>query len=303
MSAVRPRSPREEGIPALTTFTILLCVALWAMIVSQGNTTWERVAGWGYLPDHAILEGAYWGLVTGAFVHVDPIHLAFNMYWLFILGGAMERSLGPLKWVAFVLAAAAVSSGLQLLSGSAGIGFSGVGYAMFGFAWLTKDRYPAIARITTYKLIGLFIGWGILSIVLTYANIMIIGNFAHAAGLAFGALVGAWVVLPKRRLLFSLGLVLLTAGAVTSLFWNPMSSDWVAIKAMRAVELQDYPSAIQHYHRYLKLGGDRIWAWRGLAEIYGYQSDKDRYREAIEELESLDHNAAQEVIKAYGKAD
>ena len=273
------------------------------MINFAADQSWSSVAKWGYLPDSAIFDGAYWGLITGAFVHVDPIHLAFNMYWLFFLGGAMERAIGPVKWVVFVLAAAAVSSGLQLLSGSAGIGFSGVGYAMFGFAWLTRARFPEIARVANQGLFNLFVGWGLLCIVLTYLKVMNVGNFAHAGGLAFGALVGAWIVSPKRRPLTTVCLAVLVLGACASLFWNPMSVDWVGRRAHLAMVREEHPEAIRMNMRLLEIGGDPIWAWRNLAEIYGFQEDKARYKEAVQKLESLDSDVAQEVIKDYGDPD
>jgi hypothetical protein len=174
---------------------------------------------------------------------------------------------------------------------------------MFGFAWLTRGRFPDIARVANQGLVNLFIGWGLICIVLTYLKVMNVGNFAHAGGLAFGALVGAWIALPARRPLYALGLLLLGVGAVTSLFWNPRSVDWVGEKAYRAMMREDYAEAIRLNHQLLDIGGDPIWAWRNLAEMHGYREDKVQYREAVEKLRSLDHDAAQEVIDDYGEPE
>jgi membrane associated rhomboid family serine protease len=298
---VRGSRDLDRGLPVLTVFTIMWCTAICLIINFQSDHSWASVAKWGYFSDSAIFKGAYWALITGAFVHVDPIHLLFNMYWLYYLGGAMERTIGPLRWLVFVLSAAFVSSGLQLLSGSAGIGFSGVGYAMFGFCWLTKGRFPEIARYTNQRTVNLFIGWGLLCIVLTYLKVMNIGNFAHAGGLAFGALVGAWTVMPKRWPFYAAGVLALTAGAVLSLCWNPLSERWVSNQATLAMEREDYAQATKYLQRVVQMGGDKEWAWTNLAEIYGYQEDQTHYREAIERLRELDYDAAKDVTDTYGE--
>ena len=42
----------------------------------------------------AIADGEWWRLVTGGFLHASIIHIGFNMYLLWILGGALERYAG-----------------------------------------------------------------------------------------------------------------------------------------------------------------------------------------------------------------
>lgn len=296
-----PERDKEVRLPILTVLTILICVAICIMINVQGPTSWAVLERWGYYSDSDIFDGAYWVLITGAFVHVDPIHLVFNMYWLFILGAAMERTIGPLKWAGFVLAAAFISSGVELMSGTSGIGFSGVAYAMFGFAWLTKDRFPEMGRVTGQKTFNIFVGWGILFIILSYLKIFNVGNVAHVSGLVFGGLVGAWIVHPTRKVWIAQGFAVLTIASITSLFWNPLSPDWVGKQAIAAHERKDYNAAIYYYQRYLDVGGDLLWGRRALAELYGFKQDKVRYREAISNLKVVDFEAMQEVIKDYGE--
>jgi rhomboid protease GluP len=70
---------------------------------------------------------------------VEIWHLGFNLYWLVILGRDLEQALGRWKLVALFVCAAFVSSAAQLaVGGSTGIGFSGVGYAMFGLLWMGR---------------------------------------------------------------------------------------------------------------------------------------------------------------------
>lgn len=57
--------------------------------------------------------GDWYRLVTSGFLHYGVIHLAFNMYFLFVLGNQMEPTLGRGRFLALYFA--------SLLGGSAGV--------------------------------------------------------------------------------------------------------------------------------------------------------------------------------------
>jgi membrane associated rhomboid family serine protease len=74
------------------------------------------------LPAIAIWDGAYWGVLRGVFVHLALWHLAFNMYWLWVLGSRLELAIGHIWFLVFFLTAGFVSSSFQLaVSDSTGI--------------------------------------------------------------------------------------------------------------------------------------------------------------------------------------
>ena len=45
----------------------------------------------------------YWRLLTSLFLHYGPLHLLFNIYALYVLGPALERSIGALRFIACYL--------------------------------------------------------------------------------------------------------------------------------------------------------------------------------------------------------
>jgi membrane associated rhomboid family serine protease len=47
----------------------------------------------------AIADGDWWRLVTGGFLHVGIIHIAFNGYLLWLLGSAIERYAGTVRFL------------------------------------------------------------------------------------------------------------------------------------------------------------------------------------------------------------
>jgi membrane associated rhomboid family serine protease len=181
--------------PILTWIVCAACVAIF-VDVSQGKSQISDTLF--YLTSTGIRSGNYRGLLTSVFTHVQLWHLFFNVYWLWILGGLLESAIGRLNWTGFFLVAAFVSSGAQFAtSGSTGIGASGVVYAMFGFMWIGRERYPGFQRIVTKQNLLLFLGWLIFCIIATRLNIFRVGNAAHVAGLLFGAGV-AFLVLKNK---------------------------------------------------------------------------------------------------------
>ncbi|KAI8326115.1 rhomboid-domain-containing protein, partial [Martensiomyces pterosporus] len=52
-------------------------------------------------------EGRIWTLVTPAFSHIEPMHLLINMFVLYSFGTDIARLIGPKRFLAFYLGAAA----------------------------------------------------------------------------------------------------------------------------------------------------------------------------------------------------
>jgi GlpG protein len=164
-----------------------------------GDVSWEVGERWGYFPDNVIWEGKPWALITSVFVHLEIWHIAFNVYWLWLLGTCFEETVGSLRWLLFFLGAAWVSASAELLfGGGAGIGMSGVGYALFGFGWVARQKMPRVAEIINDQTAQIFLVWLLLCVALTQFGVMQIANWAHAFGLAFGAAVAALFVLRWR---------------------------------------------------------------------------------------------------------
>lgn len=270
---------------------------MWCVLVFVGlnvqNHSEAVAARWGNPSPEAIFNGAYWALVTSALVHVEPIHLIFNLYWLWFLGGAFERAFGPARWVLFVVFAAFISSGLEMLSGSFGIVLSGVGYALFGFGWMARNRFPEFGFVNQ-KVVQLFIGWGILCVITTYLGIMHVANVAHAGGLLFGVAVGAFAVQPKLRIPMAASLAVLLACSIVPLFWDPLSVYWVSEQAFRATKAGNYDRAIALTKRSIQMGQSQAWAWYNLTLIYDKLGKEKEFQDALSHLKRVDPDSAKE---------
>src|SRR4030095_6768732 len=115
----------------VTGLACAACVLVFVGLLQERNPdSWDTLSGYGYYSPIDIWNGKYWSLLTSVFVHRELLHFAFNLYWLWVLGGALEREIGSLRLLPFLALSAVVSSGVEFaVAGTTGIGISGVVYA------------------------------------------------------------------------------------------------------------------------------------------------------------------------------
>ncbi len=139
-----------------------------------------------------VVDGAYWQLVTNAFVHIDLTHIGFNMFMLYLFGPQLEALLGRTRFVALYL--------LSVLSASAMV------------YWLSPEYTPTLGAsggvfgllgallVVAYKVGGnvqsllMLLG---LNVVFTF----VVPNISwqgHLGGLLGGAAVAAALVYAPR---------------------------------------------------------------------------------------------------------
>lgn len=153
--------PEVTAQPWVSRLAIVACIGIFLGVSENDDSeSWETLLQFGYLPGVFIWNGGYWALVTSAFVHVALWHVALNVYWLWVLGSRVERAIGSLPFLAFVIVSAFVSSSFQLaVTDNTGIGASGVIYAIVGFMWPTRHRYPRFNEVLDTRMIRFFVIW------------------------------------------------------------------------------------------------------------------------------------------------
>jgi membrane associated rhomboid family serine protease len=289
--------PKRQAWPIMTLLVCVACVIVFLGINGEPNPySWDALPKWGVYTPERLRGGAYWSFVSSAFVHIEVWHLVFNIYWLYLFGSRLERAIGSGLWLAFFIGAAIVSSGTEFaLSDSTGMGASGVGYAMFGFLWITREHFPTFKAVLNARTNSLFFIWLVGCLVMTLTKIWAVGNAAHFAGLLFGIACGAWVVHKPRRALISIGVSVLIMISTVPIWWAPWSFEWTSGQAVRAHERGDYATAIHWYQRSMELGQDKSWCWQNIALIYYSQGDKTNCEDALRVLHKLDGPAAEKI--------
>ena len=222
-----PRLAGELCAHPATAAVITICVAIFLLLNFGGERLKQATLHLLAPGPLSIWAGSVWGLETSAFVHLAWWHILFNMLCARDFGRAVESDIGSRRYVAFILAAAVVASGWELLLFTAtGIGFSGVVYGLVGYMLARRRSRPAYQAILTRRTILWLLGWLVLCVVLTVANVLLIGNAAHIAGLAFGYLVGLVANGGRRRAWAIVGLACLVTGVGIACAYMPWSPMW-----------------------------------------------------------------------------
>ena len=244
-----------------------------------------------------IYEGRWWALITSPFVHIQPMHIFFNMYWVWGLGPALERKFGSIPSAIFVIVTAYISSGWDIATGVPGIGFSGVVYEIVGFGWIARDKYPDLRPYFNDRLLQICAVWGVACIFLTYFHIQNVANVAHIMGLASGLLI-AWTFI-KKKVLAGVGLAFVAGAAIVPVYYSPFSADWNFFQGVKAHDRKDLTSALRYYHRSVDLGFDDPAAWHNIVLIEASRQHRSEFEHAMQELKKIDPKDADELMKSF----
>ena len=145
-------------------------------------------------PLEQIAHGQIWRLVTPMFLHFGPLHLLFNMIWLWTLGRPLETLLRRTRFILLIVVIAAVSNVAQaLISGSINFGgMSGVVYGLFGFVVVHERIHPTGGLHLDPRTVRFMLIW----LVLCFTGLMgPIANWAHGFGLLAGGVIGGFYAL------------------------------------------------------------------------------------------------------------
>lgn len=188
--------PHYSAYVSYAIFGLNIAVFLLDLLLNQ------MLTAYGLRINGALTAGEYWRLFTPIFLHGGLLHIAFNSYFLFIVGPQVERAFGQLR---FLL--------LYMLAGLGGVLFGyffsrynslGASGALFGLmgglaAFVfrnqemlsdSKARLGSLARLIGINLLfGLTPG---------------IDNWAHLGGLLIGAGL-SYFIAPRYQLSIEAG--------------------------------------------------------------------------------------------------
>jgi GlpG protein len=201
------RCPVTFGLIALSILVFLLTKD-WAA-VNLGGSMWRfadqefplldklwiasrfnDVGQWIWSPQTGLRQiehGQIWRLMTPVFIHMNPIHILFNMLWIQRLGVIIEFRNGSVRFAVLVLMIAVFSNvGQYLVSGPSFGGMSGVLYGLFGYLWM-KSRYdPGSGFTVDANMVMWLMIW---LVVCMTGSVGPVANTAHTAGLITGGLI------------------------------------------------------------------------------------------------------------------
>jgi membrane associated rhomboid family serine protease len=145
-------------------------------------------------PDAVVAQGEYWRLFTALFLHGGFLHLAFNLFALYVLGPPLERSIGTIRFVAcYLISGIASSAGVVgltqvgLVQQSQLIGASGCIMGVVGgwAGFLVRHRHAPFAKQRLAN-VGLIVAIQIAFDISTPQ----VSMAAHLCGLVAGVFLG-----------------------------------------------------------------------------------------------------------------
>jgi membrane associated rhomboid family serine protease len=180
----------------LIGINVAVYVAGLAMGDDQLRIDGGLIAG-GYLTTGekiGVVTGEWYRLVTSGFLHADLLHIAFNMYLLYVLGRMIEPVVGHVRFgVVYFFSLLCGSFGALLLSPDVlTVGASGAVFGLMGLAVIVQ-RSRGINPFDTG--IGSLI---VLNVVITFAFSGSISVGGHIGGLV-GGLVAGWLIVELPR--------------------------------------------------------------------------------------------------------
>lgn len=180
----RPAATRAAR-PSMTTAPVTYGLIVANVLVFILMAVRPELRGQFSLWSPAVAAGEYYRLITSAFMHNGLVHIAFNMFALYVLGPPLEAYLGRLRFsVLYGLSALGGSVLVYLLSplNASTVGASGAIFGLFGATFVAARKLQLDMR----GLIAVIVFN--LAITFTLPGISWQG---HVGGLITGALVAA----------------------------------------------------------------------------------------------------------------
>ena len=197
----RARGAYAAHTPYVTYTIIAICVALFGIdtVLSGGATLRGGLfsGSAGPLGDENLIntffvaQGEWWRIITSAFFHLGPIHLAFNMYVLYLYGSIAEGMYGHIEYAAIYLLCAAGGSVLTILVDQTqfAAGASGAIFGIIGLLFVVSRRHHAVLGREARMIVGGIGSYLVFLLIFTFVvpNISWTG---HLGGLLVGVALG-----------------------------------------------------------------------------------------------------------------
>lgn len=129
-----------------TSTYVLIAINVLALIASSATGSAFAGGSQGNLGQDlalfgpAVADGQYWRLITSGFMHGGILHLAFNMYALYWLGGMLEPSLGRARFLALYFSSllAGTFGALLFAPNALTVGASGAVFGLMAAAFVLQ---------------------------------------------------------------------------------------------------------------------------------------------------------------------
>ena len=194
----RVGSGLRTGVAPATYALIAINIAAFVVELAGGGAA--SIQGGGQVIQDAglngpdVADGQVWRIVTSGFLHAGFLHIAINMFALFILGTLLEPGIGTPRFLAvyFVSLLAGSFGALLLDPNETTVGASGAIFGLMSAAFIIA-RHRGLEQLASQ--IGFYV---ILNLVFTF-GVPGISVGGHLGGLVGGGLAALVITFAERR--------------------------------------------------------------------------------------------------------
>jgi len=126
----------SSGSAPVTTALVAINVLIYLIGASQGagfNNPGGSLYGKLWLDAPDLHNGGWWRLVTTMFLHASILHIAFNMWALWVIGRLVEQYLGTVRYIGlYFVSGLAGSAGALVQTPGVTVGASGAIFGILG---------------------------------------------------------------------------------------------------------------------------------------------------------------------------
>ncbi len=175
----------QTGQLTATTGSIFSNGALVANAHQFGNAAIAPLAIGNPLGNAGIEHGEWWRMMTAAFLHYGPIHLATNMWALWVLGNALEARLGSARFLLLYLVSGLAGSAGALIAtpSSVTVGASGAIFGILGAGLVLERQRDFVFGGSALQMIVINL---VITFSFAFAGPIRISYGGHVGGLAAG---------------------------------------------------------------------------------------------------------------------
>jgi rhomboid protease GluP len=187
-----------------------------------------------------VTTGGYWRLFTANFLHIGLVHIAFNLYALYIVGTEVEMFYGPWRFLAIYLLTG-LSGALASYAFTYGLS-AGASTAIFGLigtlvAFFTRNR-AVFGEMSRTRLTNLIV---VIAINVFYGlSVQYIDMWGHAGGFIGGLMLG-WLLCPFYQIETQ------SDGARRVVDRNSLRAEWLGVGLVSVLMVVAFWAALQHH--------------------------------------------------------
>ena len=183
------------AIIAINVIVFILDGALAGGGISLGGGGSGPLTEAGAVYGPAVAAGEWWRLITGAFLHLNLLHIGFNMYALWLFGPIIEQMYGHIEYAVIYLLCAVGGNVLTILLAPdvPALGASGAIFGLFGLAFIVSRRRHLLLGPQARAMLSQVGTLLVLNLIITF-TIPNISWTGHVGGLLVGAAIGLLLV-------------------------------------------------------------------------------------------------------------